>query len=449
MASNAQSRQATETVMSDPEYKRLIAAYNAVGRDQPDSVWQEIAAKISQRVQELTGIPANTRDFVVNPRTGEVTTDTKWKNAEIARDIGVNALWSWAGGNLGPAGKTALPAVSSYLTNQANSSPGTSSNTPGSPSSTSPNYTDPKKALDYFGSTGESRINDLRNSVNNRTQGLESRFNSASDQADSDYGNIQSQYQSFMKSNPISYTPSHQDFGAYSGYQNFADTGGYSQQDQQNIRARANAPIRATYANAQNDLTRRNVLAGGNLANASAAKAKMSRELSYSLGDQSLNTEASLAEAIRNGKLAGLSGMTGIDTNKMGEGLANSSNNLQAQGMESNRLLNAMQGQTSLYGATPGRASMYGNQMLSSSGQNLQVEQLHNQLAQAIINGSLGRASQPSGLQTGLGNTASILNLIGQGASLYNSYRNGSSGTLPSRPTTPNSGTLPSGGSGF
>lgn len=230
----------------------------------------------------------------------------------------------------------------------------------------------------------------------------------------------------------IGYNPSQQNFGAYGGYQNFANTGGYSGSDIQNIRARANAPIRATYKNAQNDLTRRNVLAGGNLANVAASKAKMTRDLGYNLGDQSLNTEATLAEAIRSGRLAGLSGMTGIDTSRMQEGLQNSGQNLQAQGMNASRqqgLLggmnqalggqgNALSGMTSLYGAAPGAASMYGNQMLNSSGQGIQTEQLQQQLMQAIMNGTLGMSNVPGNFQSAMGNIGSGLGLAGQVAGL-------------------------------
>lgn len=322
----------------------------------------------------------------------------------------------------GGASLAALPLLSYY---ESKHQPKGSSSGSTSPN---PNYTDPKQALSYFGSTGDTRINDVRNEIRNRTQGLENRFNVAADRGNADYDQLQGDYRNFMNRAPISYTPSNQNFGAYSGYEDFAKTGGYSEQDQQNIRARANAPMKATYANAQSDLDRRNVIAGGNLANYAPAKAKMARELSYSLGDQSLNTEATLAEAIRSGKLAGLGGMTGIDTSRMQEGLANASNNLQAQGMESNRLLSGLSGQTSLYGTAPGMANMYGNQMLNSSGQSLQTEQLQQQLMNAILSGALGNAELPSGFQKGMGNLSTILSLIGQGASIYGSMSGGGSG---------------------
>lgn len=307
---------------------------------------------------------------------------------------------------------------------------------PTAPTTTN-NYSDPKSALNYFGKTNEGYIGDLRNTNTAQTSDLRDRFLSASDRAGIDYNNLQDNYRNFLGLGPISYMPSNQNFGAYEGYRNFADTGGYSNQDISNIRARANAPIRATYANAISDVDRRNVIAGGNLANASAAKAKMARELSYSLGDQSLNTEAMLAEAIRSGKLAGLSGMTGIDTSKMSEGLANAGNNLQAQGMEANRILGGLSGMSNLFGATPGMANMYGNQMLRSSDQNLQTEQLQNQLMDAIIRGSLGLSGQPGGFQKGMGNLATILSLIGQGASIYSGIKGTGSSSGAGDPNLP------------
>lgn len=357
-----------------------------------------------------------------------------WTN--LAR-VGLYAAAPYTGGWSVAAGMPAMSAIDAHNANKkAQKEQAANSTTPGSP-----NYSKPGDVLSYMGNQGQAGINNLQSGITNRTQGLENRYNVAADRSEADYNNLSNNYSSFMGRSPISYNPSNQNFGAYGGYEDFSRTGGYSEEDKQNIRARANAPIRATYANAQNNLSRRNVLAGGNLANAGASQARMARELSYSLGDQSLNTEAMLAEAIRSGRLAGLGGMTGIDTSRMQEGLANAGQNLNAQGMESDRLLRAMSGQTSLYGTTPGQTSMYGNQMLNSSGQGLQAQQIQQQLMQAILSGSLGNAQLPGGFDKGLGRTASIMNLIGQMASAYGNYSgsNGSSngpgfGTTYSKP---------------
>lgn len=290
-----------------------------------------------------------------------------------------------------------------------------------------------ENAVNYEGGLSQNHLNNLRDIFVPQNQNLWNRFQVAADRGSEDYNNIQGGYQnqgntinSYLNGPGIGYNPSNQNFGAYSGYQNFADTGGYSPQNIQDIRARSVAPMRATYANAQTDLDRRNVLAGGNLANYGAAKAKMSRELGYGLSDQATNIEAQLAQDIRQGRLAGLGGMTNIDTSRMQEGLANASGNLQGQGMDSSRIANLLglgnqnlSGQTSLYGATPGQANMYGNQ-LANSNQNLtSTQQLQQQLMQAIISGKLGMANVPGNFQSAMGNIGSALGLAGQVGGLF------------------------------
>lgn len=288
-------------------------------------------------------------------------------------------------------------------------------------------------ALDYWGGMTKNHLDNLRQNITRQNQGLENRFNVSADRSEQDYGDIMGrygnmgdQYSNFMKGSPISYMPSNQNFGAYGGYEDFSKNGGFSDQNISDIRARSNAPMRATYQNAQNDLDRRNRIAGGNLANYGASKAKMARELSYNLGDQSLNTEAMLAQSIREGKLAGLGGMTNIDTSKMQEGLGNAAQNLQGQNMESTRQLaglngqnNVLQGMTSLYGATPGATNMYGNEMLKSSDQTQQTEDLQMKLLKSMIDGTLGMSNVPGNYQQVIGNIGSTLGLGGQIAGMF------------------------------
>ena len=97
-----------------------------------------------------------------------------------------------------------------------------------------------------------------------------------------------------------------------SGYQNFADTGGFSPEDLANLRARSMSPIRAVYANAIRNVERNKALQGGYSPNYGAQMAKLSREQSISQAEHSLNTEADLAEMVQRNKLAGLGGM--LDT---------------------------------------------------------------------------------------------------------------------------------------
>ena len=188
-----------------------------------------------------------------------------------------------------------------------------------------------------------------------------------------------------------------QNFGAYGGYQDFANTGGFTPQNIQDMRARSAAPMRAVYANAQDNLNRQRALTGGYSPNYAAASAKMARELGYGLADASTNTEASLADMIHKGKLEGLGGMTNIDQALLGA-------QTQRLGLANNTL-----GQMgNIYGTAPGQAQMYGNQMLNSSGQQLQAGGLQNDIMRNYLTGQNNVANTQ-------GNTAAVLGNINSG----------------------------------
>jgi hypothetical protein len=185
--------------------------------------------------------------------------------------------------------------------------------------------------------------------------------------------NIMQGYQNFMSGNQlgspqgIGYTDP---FGSYSGYQNFAQTGGYSPQDIANMRARGVAPIRAAYANAQQNIVRQRALQGGYSPNAIATQAKMAREQGQAMSDATQNVEAGLAQARNQGQLAGLSGMYGVEGQRLGANLDTSKFNAGAANQfalqRAQNQLGALQGMTSLYGTTPGMASTFGNQLNQS-----------------------------------------------------------------------------------
>lgn len=258
-------------------------------------------------------------------------------------------------------------------------------------------------AIGEQGGMQRHRLDNLGSGLTRQNQNLENRFTVASDRGERDYSDIMNRYGSFLDSG--GYTPN---FGAYPGYQDFADTGGYTPQNIQDIRARGLAPMRAAYANAQSNLNRNRALQGGYSPNYAAALAKMARELGYGLSDQATNVEAILADAIRQGKLAGLGGMTNIDSARATAELAGRGQQLQG-----------ISGMQNLYGTAPGMAQMFGNQMLDSSRNSLNLEQLNNQLAQMIISGTLGLSQVPGDYQSALGNIGSTLGLGGQIAGLF------------------------------
>jgi hypothetical protein len=185
---------------------------------------------------------------------------------------------------------------------------------------------------------------------------------------------------------------------ALGGYGNFAETGGFSPQDIQNLQHRMIAPIRAIYSQANADVDRQRRQQHGYSPNYTAAKAKMAREQAYATSDATTNAEAQIAQMIQSGKLAGLGGLGQVGTAGRGQNL---------QG------LNA---QTNLFGTNPGLAQTFGNQALASMGQDIDLQKLQQALSQQQFANTLAMTQVPSNFQQALGYTGDVLGLIGQGA---------------------------------
>jgi len=161
-------------------------------------------------------------------------------------------------------------------------------------------------------------------------------------------------------------------------YQNFADTGGYSAQDKSDIRARSTNPLRSAYAGANREVDRSKSLQGGYSPGYGVLKARMAREQGQGLSEANTNVNANLAQMVNQGKLAGNAGMS------------------------------------SLYSATPGMASMYGNQMLGASGQmqNQDEMELRRLLGYTGEQNQLNQA--PGKVKSAMGNIGSIFDVVGK-----------------------------------
>lgn len=231
---------------------------------------------------------------------------------------------------------------------------------------------------------------------------------------------------------------------AISNYQNFAQTGGFSGQDIQDLRARAISPTRAVYANAQANLDRSRSLGGGS-PNYAAATAKMARDLGQSISDANVNANASIAEAIQRGKMFGASGLesaglggqdrsSNIDqfNSQMAMQAAQLNNQnaaaAAAQGgaaasrnaeLEMATRLAALGGMTDLYGTNPALASVMGNQLLSSGNQLLAGQELQNNLSQGMMGNQINKASIPGNFSQAISN---IGNIAGIGGSLIGGF---------------------------
>src|SRR5262245_9335961 len=99
------------------------------------------------------------------------------------------------------------------------------------------------------------------------------------------------------------------------GYGNFAETGGYSDADISNLRARAASSSPAFYDALRNRMSQRATAAGLNSGSIfGAASDRMTRDSVRAAQENSLNAELGMQDAIRQGKLQGLAGLTGLDT---------------------------------------------------------------------------------------------------------------------------------------
>lgn len=164
-------------------------------------------------------------------------------------------------------------------------------------------------------------------------------YNTAVDQQAQDYSRIMQGYQN-LSSSPA--------------YQNLADlssTGGYSEADKADLRARGVSPIRSVYASANRDVDRQKALQGGYSPNYNAVKAKMAREMSDTISNQTQNVNADIASRVAQNKI----------------GLAPTYANMTAEPLKA---------QQSLYGTTPALSNLFGNQALNAA-------QLQNNINQA------------------------------------------------------------------
>lgn len=83
-----------------------------------------------------------------------------------------------------------------------------------------------------------------------------------------------------------------------------AESGGYSEGDKSELRARGVSPIRSVYANAQSGLDRSKSLQGGYSPGHTAATSKLARELSDRIAGQTSNVNADIADKVAQGKMA-------------------------------------------------------------------------------------------------------------------------------------------------
>lgn len=196
-----------------------------------------------------------------------------------------------------------------------------------------------------------------------------------------------------------------QDYGNIkSGFQNFANTGGFSPQDLASIRARAISPTRGLYANMQADLSRQRNLQGGYAPGFATAQARLARQGGQQISDANVNANAAIAQMVQQGKLAG------------------------------------MQGLLSAYGATPGREALSSRNVSDSTDAYLRGLGLQNQLSLGTENATIDAGKLPGKSQYILGDIGQIGGIAGAVAGIPGLFGASGSGyglgTLADAPAT-------------
>lgn len=289
-----------------------------------------------------------------------------------------------------------------------------------------------QKQIDTQGRTSQNYLSGVQGKIgqsndmftNNYQQGVQN-SNDLYNQLKEGYSNFASGAMGGYGGAQIGLDPTYQGYlnRGLAGYENFANTGGLSAQDQQDLRDRAIAPTRAIYANAQDNIRRQKALQGGYAPNAIAAQAKVNRDLSSAVGDANVNANASIAQMIQQGKLAGLGGMQqgafgGLDR-ALEVARANQASSNAAAGSGRANMLAGLSGLSNLYSATPGLANLYGGQTLQSNNQLLNSAGLQNQLGGEIMNAQMQKSQIPGDFQQAMGNIGSAAGLAGGIAGLF------------------------------
>lgn len=223
-------------------------------------------------------------------------------------------------------------------------------------------------------------------------------YNTAVEQQAGDYDSIMKAYRDYaltQSSNPKQgqYTPTTSPYEktadvtkSLADLSSLTDTGGYTPQGIQELRARGMSPIRSIYAGANRDIDRQRSLQGGYSPNYGAMKLRMGRDMSESIGKQMSDVNAGIAQNVASNKLsaapnyASAAATQGAAQNQHGLANANIMNEAgrfnAGQGNQTNtNILGAIQGQANLYGTTPALSSLFGQQAVTGASLQNQINQ--------------------------------------------------------------------------
>lgn len=104
-------------------------------------------------------------------------------------------------------------------------------------------------------------------------------------------------------------------FRGMGGFEEFANTGGYSNRDKSNIRSRALAPVSAAATQTSDELARRKNVQGGYAPGFDSASRAISRDLTRGISDVSRDAELELMDRINAGRQWGIGGISSSEGN--------------------------------------------------------------------------------------------------------------------------------------
>lgn len=257
--------------------------------------------------------------------------------------------------------------------------------------------------------------------------------NRANEQSFGDYNDIMGRYRTLAdqgvdQNKPglerVNYNRPGEMNEAFAGYRDFTKTGGYSDEDVRDMRARGISPIRGAYQNALNEVDRQKNLMGGYSPNAGALRAKMASSQGQQMADRVQDVNAQIAEARNKGRQFGISGMGGLSVNDAQLAQQAALANQQA-GLEIARYnlndprMNAVNGMAQMFQATPGMAHEFANQADSSMQDWLRANQLQQGIGQNAMQGQQAVAATPSNFEVGFGRVGQGLNMAGNLANAW------------------------------
>lgn len=270
------------------------------------------------------------------------------------------------------------------------------------------------KTSPSYSASYNSSTNPVAAQYNNYSQGVQqnaSDYNYLSDT----YKNLLNKFQSqpaltapTYNPSTYAYTPTSDYKSAYGQLSGLSQNGGYSAGDIADLRARGIDPVRAVYAQAQQNIDRQRALQGGYSPNYTAASAKLARDMAQQVSDAEQNVNAGIADKIASNKLSATNSLANLAAqeseaeNAAGERNTDITNqgkqfNIQmpleynqANNANNDNILNTLSGYRSLYGTTPALSATFGGQALDAAQFQNQMNNQNVQTQLQIISQLLG-----------------------------------------------------------